>query len=505
MNRDNKPNIVIIDDEVYICSIISEALANENYQVVTFSEPSDGLKYIEENQVDLVLTDLVMGDYNGVQVIETAINNHSDATVILMTAHPTVETAIEVLKKGAYDFLVKPFKLDVLKATIKRGLEHQQIKKDNVRLKEQVAFLQVAQAGVFEEDTTSFMKLVVNSCKKELGATGVAMVQVNPDNSKVINQIVDCDNDDFLDELYTESMVYDFAYNKSSQPKITREKIEYRGNINIKTNIIQPIIVRRKLYGLISVIVIDKFDAITSGQMSILSLLSSSAATTLANFKLYEDLEKSYMHAITALAKAIEARDAYTAGHTERVSRLAEIVANELNWSEKKIRNVRMGCILHDIGKIGVPDSILNKNGALTDDEKLLMNSHPELGLTIIKGIDLFKPAIPYIESHHEWFNGSGYPKGLKGDEIPEEGRLLSVVDTFDAIMSNRPYRKGNNLRNTVEEILKNINVQFDPSIVYALLSVINKGLIDFKDLYDRHEDISTIQDIELVTVSESV
>ena len=160
---------------------------------------------------------------------------------------------------------------------------------------------------------------------------------------------------------------------------------------------------------------------------------------------------------------------------------------------------------LHDIGKIGVPDSILNKNGKLTDEEKAMMNNHPELGLNIIKGIELFQPAIPFIQSHHEWYNGAGYPHQLKEEDIPIEGRLLTVVDTFDAIMSDRPYRKGNSLKNTIAEILKFSGIQFDPKIVEALVSILRKGQVDLLDFYGREESLEQIDELLSITKSVSV
>ncbi|MFQ5454402.1 MAG: HD-GYP domain-containing protein, partial [Candidatus Zixiibacteriota bacterium] len=154
------------------------------------------------------------------------------------------------------------------------------------------------------------------------------------------------------------------------------------------------------------------------------------------------------------------------------------------------------GCTLHDIGKIGVPDSILNKPDDLLDEERKKMANHPKLGLKILRGIDLFKPAIPYVLAHHESYDGTGYPKGLKGEEIPIEGRLLAVADTFDAIMSDRPYRKGNNLETAVSELIKYKGIQFDPKIVDVLIDLIRKGMINFKELYDRDEDINKVNEL---------
>jgi HD-GYP domain-containing protein (c-di-GMP phosphodiesterase class II) len=239
--------------------------------------------------------------------------------------------------------------------------------------------------------------------------------------------------------------------------------------------------------------IISRQDRIPAGQMDILSLLAGSAASAMANQKLYRDLQQSYFQAIRALTNSIEARDNYTAGHTDRVTRLAELVARQLSWTEKQCYTLRIGCTLHDIGKIGVPDAILNKAGPLTDSERKRMEKHPQLGLRIIRGIDLFKPSIPYILAHHERFDGAGYPKGLSGKDIPIEGRLLAVVDTFDAVMSDRPYRAGATVEVAVGELVDNAGTQFDPKLVDAFLAVLRSGSIDLTELYGRELDLSCL------------
>ena len=181
---------------------------------------------------------------------------------------------------------------------------------------------------------------------------------------------------------------------------------------------------------------------------------------------------------IKALANAIEARDNYTAGHTDRVFRIAIILARRLNWSAIKIAHLKTGCILHDIGKIGVPDRILNKPERLDAGEMEIMRKHPELGVKILAGIPFMEPALPFIISHHEKYDGSGYPFGLKGEEIPIEGRLLAVVDTFDAIMSDRPYRPGGDPQMALDELARNKGIQFDPQIVDIFVKAFNAGSV---------------------------
>ncbi len=230
--------------------------------------------------------------------------------------------------------------------------------------------------------------------------------------------------------------------------------------------------------------------------MDVLTILSSSAASTIVNRRLYNELQRSYLEAIRGLANAIEARDQYTAGHTDRVCRLASLIASEMGWSQAQLHNLTMGCTLHDIGKIGVPDSILSKPGPLSSEERDAMQRHPEVGLKIIGEIDLFRPAVSYIMAHHEWYDGTGYPKKLAGEAIPIEGRLLAVADTFDAIMSDRPYRRGRSFMTAVSELVRFKGTQFDPEIVDWFLKVLREGKVNFKEMYGQSEDISQLEEL---------
>lgn len=487
--------IVVIDDEKHICGIVKEALGRDNYQINTFNDPKEGIEFITNNKVDLVLTDLVMGDFDGVHVLESALNSHPDAIVILMTAHPTVETAIKVLKKGAYDFMVKPFKLDLLRATVKRGLEHQKLVRDNVKLQGQVEFLKAVGSLGDTVDLESHMEQVVSSCQKEFSPKAVAVIEIDPKSKEIKRKKTYCETEDYLKKLVNLSTIKPFLNQKNVQPDITKTKVSINDDTYIQTLIAQPIYLRRRLHGVINILLLTKFDELTRGKLDVLSLLGSATASTISTFYLYQNLQDSYYEAIFGLANAIEARDPYTAGHTDRVSKIAEQIALRLNWSKNRIINLRMGCTLHDIGKIGVPDSILNKPGMLSEEEKEKMNAHPYLGLKIIKNIKLFRPAIPYIISHHENYDGSGYPKGLRGEEIPIEGRILAVADTFDAILSDRPYRKGKSAEFALGEIKKYAGKQFDPKIVELIIQVVAAGEIDFVRMYGREEDISFLRD----------
>jgi putative two-component system response regulator len=178
------------------------------------------------------------------------------------------------------------------------------------------------------------------------------------------------------------------------------------------------------------------------------------------------DTRSAHLQTVIMLANVIETRDPYTAGHLERVRCLALNLALALNWNSEEIVILEFGAILHDIGKIIVPSRLLKKTGPLDDEEWKLMRQHPQVGAKMLDGVDHLKTAIPYVLYHHEWWNGSGYPNGLSGNQIPREGRLLAIVDAFDAMTTNRPYHISMTSKDAIEEIRLNRGIYFDPDLV---------------------------------------
>jgi putative two-component system response regulator len=181
----------------------------------------------------------------------------------------------------------------------------------------------------------------------------------------------------------------------------------------------------------------------------------------------------AHLQTVTLLANAIEARDKYTRGHVERVRTYALQLARALEWGAEALIILEFGALLHDIGKISVPEQILNKTGPLDSSEWEQMRQHPEVGARMLEGVDHLHAALPYVLYHHERWDGKGYPHGIGGEEIPPEGRLLAVVDAYDAMTTSRPYRKGLSEVDAVAEIHKGLGVQFDPTMGTAFLKII--------------------------------
>ena len=197
------------------------------------------------------------------------------------------------------------------------------------------------------------------------------------------------------------------------------------------------------------------------------------------SFQLYMNMRKVYLDTIQALATTIEAKDPYTHGHSDRVAKYSLIIAEEMNLSGDFINMLKYAALLHDIGKIGIPEQILNKPGKLSESEFNKVKQHPELGASIVEKLDFLSKPATFIKSHHERLNGSGYPQGLCGEDIPLGAAILAVADAFDAMTTDRPYRKAWSVNETMAEIEKNSGIQFNAKVVQALKDSLEKGRIN--------------------------
>ena len=186
----------------------------------------------------------------------------------------------------------------------------------------------------------------------------------------------------------------------------------------------------------------------------------------------YSKLNMTYKSTILAISKAIDTRDQYTAGHSERVSKISLAIGQALNLPKEQLETLELAALFHDVGKIGISDYILNKPGRLTDEEFDKIKEHPSIGVDILKAINFLSQTLPIILHHHEKFGGGGYPYGIKGNDIPFESRIICVADSYDAMTSNRPYRKGLSHEVAVDELLKYKDIQFDSKIVDAFLKI---------------------------------
>jgi HD-GYP domain-containing protein (c-di-GMP phosphodiesterase class II) len=208
--------------------------------------------------------------------------------------------------------------------------------------------------------------------------------------------------------------------------------------------------------------------------MEILTTLSNQAIVSMENTLLHESVKRNYFATIQSLVNALEANDLYTKGHSERVKLLAVELGRHIGLDFKELELLEHAAILHDIGKIGIDSFILQKQGSLTSSEYSLIKAHPFIGNEILGPIDTLEGVRQTIIQHHERYDGRGYPYGLRGEEVLLKARILSVVDSFDAMMSERPYRKALSFFQIKEELFRNAGTQFDPYVVEAFIDLMN-------------------------------
>lgn len=239
-----------------------------------------------------------------------------------------------------------------------------------------------------------------------------------------------------------------------------------------------PLQLRDHPIGVLTVLREDSKRAFTEDDEMLLGSIGSQVAVAIENYRLNLDVERTYLETIMALALAVEAKDPYSAGHSKRVGFYAMKIGEQMGLDQEMLRTLNDAGVLHDIGKIGIKDEILLKPAPLTADEHKIMQQHSVIGEAIVKPVRSLSKVVALVRHHHERFDGGGYPNGLKGEAIPFGARILSVADTYDAMVTDRPYRKRLTLDQTKAELKKNAGIQHDPKVVEAFLKI-----LDEKDL----------------------
>ncbi len=260
-------------------------------------------------------------------------------------------------------------------------------------------------------------------------------------------------------------------------PDVTKDPRWFKG-VDKKTKFITrsiiavPLFVKGKIIGVAEVLNKKGNKKFNQADLEMYSALANQIAIAIENASLYKELDELFLSSIRAIVEAIDAKDPYTKGHSARVVEYALLIGEGMDLNKDYLKDLELSAVLHDVGKIGIPDRILSKPGLLTSDEFAYMKRHPELGAEIVEPIKKLKKLVPDILHHHEKFDGSGYPVGLKGNKIPLGARIIAIADSFDAMTSDRPYRPRRDTSIAIAEIKKNRRTQFDPEIADVFIKV---------------------------------
>ena len=367
MANNREVSILIIDDEEPIRRLLALYLSEE-YTCVTAASAEEGMALMAASSFNLVMTDITMPGSSGIELCKHIHQCYPETVVIMVSGMTDITCAIEAMRQGAFDYVVKPFDLSQVLMAVERGLRYQ----------------------------------VLVAAKRH--------------------------------------------YEQSLEDTVRQRTGELRSmNENLNSMLEAPY--------------------------------------------------QNYRATLRALAGALEARDVETAGHSDRVVAYSLRLGRELGLSHRELISLEQGALLHDIGKIGIRDSILMKRGSLTEAEWVEMREHIHHGLRIIGGIDYLSGAAPVVGEHHEKYDGSGYPLGLKGERIHINARIFAVADAFDAITSDRPYRKAASYADARAEMVANGGHHFDPAVVRAFLSVPEEEWTEIRKIAESEDYIEQIID----------
>ena len=247
---------------------------------------------------------------------------------------------------------------------------------------------------------------------------------------------------------------------------------------SIRSAMCAPLRSREKILGAIHVDTKGSFDTFTEDDLKMLTAIGITAGIAIENMHLYEDLKRLFHSTVKSLVATVEANDQYTGGHSVRVADYATHIAQQMDLADEDVELVQLAAFLHDVGKVSIPEHILNKKGAFDDSEFELIKHHPSKGADILSKIEGMEKVSMIVRHHHERYDGSGYPDGLRGNEIPLASRILGVADTLDAITTDRAYRKKRDIHLAIDEIIRCAGSQFDPEIIRALKQSLENGTV---------------------------
>jgi response regulator RpfG family c-di-GMP phosphodiesterase len=504
--------ILFVDDEETILEIAQDYFSQKDYPVLTAASGEEAVEILEKEKIDCCFTDIHMPGMDGVELAERIRQIDNTIPVVVMTGYPSMENTLKTLKNGVVDFLIKPVSLNQMEVCLKRVMRERRLFLDNLLLQKEVEGKEKL-ARLNQELQTKLQGLnILNKILSDLSSisnhqdvfgrlvdmtldivaaddarffvvTGsrrpVLVAQSGEKNPRI--ETADPGADAATDEVREgelEVLIREAAADQL--PMLISKNTGKRLPADVRSSVVVPLMIREKVFGVLTAIVRDGDHRFSENDLYYLSFLTQHAANAIEKLALYENIYNNLFSTLYAFVKAIEVKDPYTQQHSSRVTDLSLQLGAALGCSREELDTLNFAGPLHDIGKIGIPDSILLKPGALTDAEYEKIKEHPELGADIIGKLGMWDREQELIRCHHERYDGCGYPAGLKGDEIPLLARILSVADAYDAMASDRAYRKRMETDKVLSIIKGAADTQFDPDVVEALLTLHGQGKIKF-------------------------
>ncbi len=495
--------ILVIDDELVMCEFLKDLLTDRGYVVKYTRTGREGLRAFRTGEFDAVITDLNIPDMDGVEVLKGIKECDPEGVVIVITGYPSFETVKAALRLGAFDYLTKPFNIDEICFILKKAVTHKnmflanktllnELEGQNSRLEEKVRertkeltlLYRIGRDMVSTVKLSEILDSITNNICKILAVEICSILLVDSKYQNLSIKAACGLEKDIIEHAKIKVGDAISGWVIKNKQGILVEDIETdprflrRNNEKYYTSsfISVPLTLGDIPVGVINVSNKKSKEKFNKDDLRFVKGIANEAAFAISNARLYSYLEETYMHAVTALTSAIDAKDHYTKTHSEHVTNYAVAIATEMGLPESEVLDIQHACQLHDLGKIGVHDYILTKGGQLTPEEWEEIRVHPLKSAEILRPLTFLTTVTELVEQHHEKFDGTGYPFGLKGKDIRLGARIIAVADTFDAMVTDRPYRKALPKKEAVAEIEKCCGTQFDPEVANAFLGILRKN-----------------------------
>lgn len=472
--------ILLAEDEESIRDLCSTILTKEGYNVISFSSGNEAIENLNGSDFDLLLTDLRMPGIDGLSLYRILKETHEDMATVVFTGHGTINTILEALKLGIEGFIMKPFTATELLSTIESAIKKNRLLRENIRLKVLLPLLEINEKLLAELDIKDMFDRTASIIAKETRAERVSFMLVQGDRMNTVFAMGIPDEYAGIKRRVGEGIAGWVANTGRSlllngSHNIDFIDAEMKKN-NIASGISVPLKIKDNVIGVLNISRVRDTVPFNYSDLELLSIIAGQLAVSMENLRLYTALGQSYFKTVDALATAIETKDVYTRGHSARVAHYASIIAIEMGLSKQEVEDIKIAGLLHDVGKIGIAENILLKRGELSEEEYTAMKNHPNYATKILEPVGFSKTVLSAVRHHHEWFNGTGYPDGLKGRAIPIEARILCIADTIEAMTSDRPYRDMQDMNDVIQELKRGSGRQFDPDVAAEVIRLYESG-----------------------------
>jgi len=477
--------ILVVDDYNSTRQMIVDALHQSGYLSVSEADNGrDALDIIKSDLYDLVISDVMMPHMNGMDLLRHLKESHPNTAVIMITGQPGTDLTVSAMKKGAVDFIKKPFNISDLLYKVQIYLREKSVNELqqgddeslNRKITEQTEDLSIKSyiydslenlEGENEQIYNKMAELAIRVVEGDICHIMIYDDEMQKFYRKVTKKSAErphtSDTHESLQPFFCQVIQKGEALmiHSDEHPEISPSLI------------CTPLMIRGKAFGVLSIRKKKNRGVFTKKDLHYLTSLTKRASLNLENKVLYESLYANVLDTFKSLVASIQLRDHYTEEHSRRVTKYAIDTATFMGCSKAEIGSLRISGVLHDIGKIAIPDAVLLKPGKLDDKEYAIIKTHADIGERILQSIALFDQERSTIRHHHERWDGNGYPLGLQGEEIPLPARIIAVADTYDAILNDRPYRQAQTKEWALEQIARNRGTQFDKQIVDCFMKII--------------------------------